>query len=210
MSKKARVYRGAFLAIGILLAGCDEEVTDESVELLRAEDAITVYVVQDSSAEESVWEGIEPPEPVVLTAVSSTDIVIATVDADPRVVPVSWGELSGDAATDYMMVTVSVESEFVESIRQVELLVAAGDGSSEGWCYPMFPDAAVAGRFYLMLQPACEERDPLTGLCDISSLSCKVGGAGTEEVPGCRQDVLTFSFWDVTSLACHDLSQDGE
>ncbi len=197
------------LAVGGVGTGCDDEEVVVPEELLRAERVMDVYVVQDPDDPGlDALSGADTRE--IMNATGSDRVAVVMVE--PIVVPIEWGDPDADPSTDFMTVTLSVESDFVDLIKQVDLMIEAGDGSSEGWCEPMIPDGVVDGQYFLRLQPACADRDPLTGACDLSASTCTViDGEEAQEIDiaSCRQDRLTFVFWDASSSECNATDEEG-
>ncbi len=183
--------------LAMLVAGggaCEEDETSEVAPLVDdPEAAIPVYVVQVLDPDVSLGD----EDPVDIHN-QTGERVVAVADAQPRIVPIDYGEPTADPASDYLLVVVQVESEFIDDITQVELQIDLGSDGEVDWCRPMVADSIVAGSFYLKLQPACtdDDRDPLTGECVVMS-TC-------EGYPyACRQDLLTFTLWDDISSVCH-------
>ena len=182
------------VAMALLFTACPEESSEVAQPLVDDPDAsIVVYVVQTLDPGTPLDQG-EPVEIYNQTG----ERVVAVADAVPRVVPIAYGESTADPTSDYLLVSVQVEPDFIDDIAQVELNIDLGWDGENDWCNPMAPDPIVPGSFYLKLQPACtdEERDPLTGDCVVSSVC-------DGYLYGCRQDLLTFTLWDDISSVCH-------
>ncbi len=195
-TRKPDWYR--VVAVGTAIVGvgggCTEETGVGFEPLVDDPSAvIAVYVVQTLDPGATLAQS----EPVEIHN-RTGETVVAVADADPRVVPIAFGEPTADPTSDYMLVSVQVESDFVDDIAQVELNIDLGADGGEDWCHPMLPDPVVPGGFYLKLQPACpdDDRDPLTGECVVSTVC-------DGYLYGCRQDLLTFTLWDDISSVCH-------
>ncbi len=189
---------------GVLLSatGCDGGEEETPVDpLLVREGVFSAFVVQDGlSASAELPEAVQAASPVELY--SDSGHLVAQVNADPRVVPIQWGESTADASSEFMRVTAQVEEAFVDQITQIELRIDVGGDGTEDFCEPMKRDSVVSGGFFLQLQPGCVTRDPLTEECTIeASITCT--GADGQNVGGCREDRLTFSLWDDITTVCH-------
>lgn len=209
---KKKSQTGHFRRLSALLVGfsvcgaaCEEDAdSTDDVLLVSDEDAVlAVRVVSElnSEAVADVSHSVEIQSASgVLVGTAALSHVYAYDSA--YYVPMAWGNPDADPATDFLLVTVDIQSDFVDTVLQVELNVAVS-GATEAWCEPMRADAFVTGRYYLQLQPACEQEDRLNGQCVIdSALTCD-GYSGA-----CREDLLTFLLWDGRSLdagsVCHD------
>lgn len=195
------------LLVAFSLGGvaCDEEEeTSDDVLLVSDEDAVLAVRVVSELNSEAVADASHSVEIQSASGVLVGTAALSHVYAydSAYYVPMAWGNPDADPATDFLLVTVDIQPDFVDTVLQVELNVAVA-GATDAWCEPLRADAFVMGRYYLQLQPACEQEDRLNGQCVIdSALTCD-GYSGA-----CREDLLTFLLWDGRSLdagsVCHD------
>lgn len=178
------------LLLGLLASaviGCDDS-TDETTEpLLEADGLLTITVVDGDEADFTDY----PAEPMYTQGVDG-DVLVASADADPREVPISWSYSTADASTDFMRVTVQLEDDFVDQVTQVELRIDVSSDGVDDVCWPMKRSDLIVGLFYLELQPGCADHSSSDGMCEIPS--------------GSREDLLTFSLYDDISTDCHGWS----
>lgn len=192
---------GALLSGLLFMSACDDTSTDEGELLVSDSNAVlTVHVVAQAD------DSVPADEASSVDVKSASGVLVAAAATDHSWIPMSWGEPDADPSTEVLNVTVDIQPDFQDQVLQVELSIDV-DGTDATWCEPMRPDPIVPGRYFLPLQPACEERDALTGECVIdSALRCD-GYSGT-----CREDRLTFTFWDGRTTdaggVCHDQLDD--
>lgn len=187
---KADIKRFCLLISSILVAAaCGDEDDTASTRTQVNATMEPIVVAVTSGGDASVPStGAE----IILTSESGAAL-LATVFVSPVVVPISFGDISGDEA-EHVAVRVQVEETYVSSIDEVELsIVPGGTEDEDPLDFLMERDALEPSVFFLNIKPGCSsgERDE-NGVCILDVQNSCTTVAGTFQG---RCDQFSVTLW---------------
>lgn len=187
---KADIKRFCLLISSILMTtSCGDEDDTDSTRTQVSATMEPIVVAVTSGGDASVPStGAE----ITLTSESGASL-LATVSVSPVVVPIAFGDISGDD-DERVVVRVQIEETFVSSIDEVDLSIKIGGAEDEDPLdFLMERDALEPSVFFLNIKPGCSsgERDE-DGVCILEVQESCVTVAGTYQG---RCDQFSVTLW---------------